>query len=580
MQLPQLNYEYTDRSVVDTFMGYDHHLKIAEGAFYDTENLSTAYYPLLAERKKRGLVKKLTAPGGLLGKDELAYVDNGTLWYNGQATPVTGLTAGEKQLVSMGAYISIFPDKKYYNTADAADYGSMEAYYTSTGTVKYTMCNALGADYGTPVKSATAPESPENAALWIDTSQNVHVLKQYSSATKEWVSIPTVYTKIQFISQGELPGLFEEYDGVTIGGAAADVNGDKVIYAIGGSSSVFDYIVVAGLLEQTVEQTDGVVSVSRSVPQMDFICESQNRLWGCYYGSDGEKNLNEIYCCALGDFKNWRQYMGLSTDSWTASVGSDGPWTGAVNYLGYPTFFKEDRIHRVTISALGAHSISETACRGVQKGSEKSLAVVNETLLYKSRSDICAYQGGFPSKASEALGDELYSDAVAGTVRDLYYISMKDSKGASHMFVYDMSKKLWMHEDGFKADCFARVDDELYALSGKLLYALMGTQGDLEPFVKWRAETGILYYQQPDKKYVSRFNVRLQMEEGAELAIYVEFDSTGLWEYKGTIKMRGTNTVNVPIRPRRCDHMRIKLEGKGMFRMFSIAKTITYGSDI
>lgn len=105
--------------------------------------------------------------------------------------------------------------------------------------------------------------------------------------------------------------------------------------------------------------------------------------------------------------------MGLSTDSWTASVGSDGPWTGAVNYLGYPTFFKEDRIHRVSISAYGAHQINETACRGVQKGSGKSLVVVNETLLYKSRSDICAYQGGFPSSISDALGEELYSDAAA-----------------------------------------------------------------------------------------------------------------------------------------------------------------------
>ena len=94
------------------------------------------------------------------------------------------------------------------------------------------------------------------------------------------------------------------------------------------------------------------------------------------------------------------------------------------------------------------------------------------------------------------------------------------------------------------------------------------------------AETGILYYQQPDKKYVSRFNVRLQMEEGAEMKIYIQYDSMGEWELKGTAKLKGTNTVNVPIRPRRCDHMRIRLVGKGMFRLFSIAKIISYGSDV
>ena len=578
MQLPSLDYEYSDRSVTDTFAGYNHKLKIADGEFYDTRNLTSEYYPLLAERRKRGLVKQLTAPGGLLGKEKLAYVDNGVLYYDGEATGLTGLTPGEKQLVSMGAYICIFPDKKYYNTADANDRGSMEAYYTSTGAVKYTMCRVDGTDYGTATVSTAAPEEPENAALWIDTSKETHVLKQWSSATKEWVSIPTVYTKVQFISKGELPGLFREYDGVTIGGAEADVNGDKVIYAMGGSESEFDYIVVTGLLEQAVTQETGSVSLSRSVPQMDFICESQNRLWGCYYGSDGEQSLNEIYCCALGDFKNWRQYMGLSTDSWTASVGSDGPWTGAVNYLGYPTFFKEDRIHRVSISTSGAHSINETACRGVQKGSEKSLAVVNEILLYKSRSDVCAYQGGFPAKVSEALGDGLYSDAAAGTVRDRYYISMKDSDGKAQLFVYDVGKKLWMHEDGFEADCFARVGDELYALSGKLLYAMQGSTGEKEPYISWMAETGMLYYQQPDQKYVSNFSLRLSLEEGAELTIYIEYDSTGEWERKGTIKFRGTKAVNVPIRPRRCDHMRIRLEGKGRVRLYSIAKLVTYGS--
>lgn len=578
MQLPSLDYEYSDRSVTDTFAGYNHKLKIADGEFYDTRNLTSEYYPLLAERRKRGLVKQLTAPGGLLGKEKLAYVDNGVLYYDGEATGLTGLTPGEKQLVSMGAYICIFPDKKYYNTADANDRGSMEAYYTSTGAVKYTMCRVDGTDYGTATVSTAAPEEPENAALWIDTSKETHVLKQWSSATKEWVSIPTVYTKVQFISKGELPGLFREYDGVTIGGAEANVNGDKVIYAMGGSESEFDYIVVMGLLEQAVTQETGSVSLSRSVPQMDFICESQNRLWGCYYGSDGEQSLNEIYCCALGDFKNWRQYMGLSTDSWTASVGSDGPWTGAVNYLGYPTFFKEDRIHRVSISTSGAHSINETACRGVQKGSEKSLAVVNEILLYKSRSDVCAYQGGFPAKVSEALGDGLYSDAAAGAVRDRYYISMKDSDGKTQLFVYDVGKKLWMHEDGFEADCFARVGDELYALSGKMLYAMQGSTGEKEPYISWMAETGMLYYQQPDQKYVSNFSLRLSLEEGAELTIYIEYDSTGEWERKGTIKFRGTKAVNVPIRPRRCDHMRIRLEGKGRVRLYSIAKLVTYGS--
>ena len=580
-QLPTLNYEYTNREVTDCFSGYRHQLKIEDGELFDSRNLTTAYYPLLANRKKRGLVCSMTAPGGLLAKEKLAWVDNGRLWYDGEETALTGLTSGEKQLVSMGAYICIFPDKKYYNTAEPADYGNMEAQYSSTGAVSYSLCQADGTAYAAPTASADPPANPNNAALWIDLSGETHMLKQWSSADGEWVSIPTVYTKLSFVSNGEIQGLFSEYDGVSISGSSVDeVNGEKVIYAVGEDQNIRDYIVVTGLLEEAVTQNSGSVKISRTVPDMDYVVECCNRLWGCKYGVSDGKNLNEIYCCALGDFKNWHQYMGLSTDSWTASVGSDGAWTGAVNYLGYPTFFKENRIHRVSVSSYGAHQISETVCRGVQRGSEKSLAVVNETLFYKSRADVCAYQGGFPVSVSEALGDEQYSDAAAGAVGDRYYIAMSNPDGLRQVFVYDIRRGIWMKEDELACTQFAAVDSELYALADNRLYAMTGSEGEQEAFVSWMAESGILGYQYPDRKYVSRYNCRIQMEEGAELEIFIQYDSCGEWERKGKIKFKGTNTVTVPIRPRRCDHLRIRLVGKGEFRLFSIARILSIGSDV
>ena len=94
------------------------------------------------------------------------------------------------------------------------------------------------------------------------------------------------------------------------------------------------------------------------------------------------------------------------------------------------------------------------------------------------------------------------------------------------------------------------------------------------------AESGILYYQYPDRKYLSRYNFRLQMEEGAWMDIFIQYDSSGVWERKGRIRFRGTGTVTVPVRPRRCDHLRIRLEGRGEFRLFSVAKILSIGSDI
>lgn len=578
--LPTIQPDDSSREFTEVFLGYNHRRKIGDGEWYYTKNLSTAEFPVFAERKRRGRVFSLESPGGILGKEKLAFVDNGTLYYDDVPTPVKNLSAGKKQLVSMGAYICIFPDKVYYNTVDPTDYGNMEANYTSAGEVRFSLCKIDGTEYATPTVSDTAPESPKNADLWIDSSQDKHTLKQWSAATSEWVSIPTVYTKMRFISNGEIPGLFKEYDGIKVSGADADVNGDKVIYAIGGDADVQDYIVVVGIIDEAVTQTTGYVTLARAVPDMDYVIEAQNRLWGCKYGVVDGKTLNEIYCCALGDFKNWRQYMGLSTDSWTASVGSDGVWTGAVNYLGYPMFFKENRIHRVSISAIGAHQINETVCRGVQDGSAKSLQVVNETLFYKSRTDVCVYQGGFPQGISDALGEEKYSEAAAGTIGDRYYISMKDSAGLWNLFVYDIKRGLWMREDDLHATDFARIGDELYCISDDALWALLGSEGDKEAFVPWVAESGMLGYWYPDHKYLSRYNFRLWMPEGAELDVFIEYDSSGTWERKGRIKFKGTGTITVPIRPRRCDHLRIKLVGRGPVRLYSIARILSMGSDV
>ncbi|MBR2583265.1 MAG: phage holin family protein [Oscillospiraceae bacterium] len=228
--------------------------------------------------------------------------------------------------------------------------------------------------------------------------------------------------RIRFSTLGTIGALFRVGDAVTISGAAAaELNGTKIIRALGGGEDEQDWILLDGLPEAS-GGTEEALRIERLVPTPDFVCECRNRLWGCRYGvgEDG-KTVNEILCSALGDFRNWQQFQGLSTDSWRASVGSDGPWTGAVNYLGSPIFFKENRIHRVSVSATGAHSVTETVCRGVQRGSAKSLVVVNETLFYKSPGEVCAWQGGFPSGVSSPLGAAVYHGAVGGEIGGKYY---------------------------------------------------------------------------------------------------------------------------------------------------------------
>ena len=639
MYYPRINDQQTQRIVTDVFAGYNHNLRIADGVstskrnvpleLYHTENLSTRRYPLLCPREQRGTkvqaveaydstktyvvgdhckhdsktyrcstaistAEEWTAahwtqvtgvPENLqvmIAKDALYWVDNGILYANGYPTGLTGLqTAQETQLVSMGAYICVFPDQKYLNTANLTDFGSMGAEWNYTGSVTYTMCHQDGEIYDPQhtTKSTTAPLSPANGDIWIDISDGA-VAKEYSVYTEVWTVIETVYTRVDFTTDGQVPALFKEYDGTRITGLYDDdLNGSKILYAVGTESNK-DYIVLVGIADSQQTTQSATVKIERKIPEMNYVCEAQNRLWGCFYGNDGTQNLNEIYACALGDFKNWEQYLGVSTDSWRGSRGSDGVFTGCINYLGTPTFFKENIIHPVRVSSIGAHQIDDIPARGVQQGCHKSLAVVNETLYYKSRSGVMAYQGGMPADVGSALGEEKYYEATAGVFGNRYYLSMKDSANAWHLFCFDAKTGLWMREDNLHVSCFAAWGDELYALANNSIIALNGTEGTKEGTVSWLAETGILLYAYPDKKYVSRYDLRMKMERDAKVQLFIEYDSDGIWKYQGEMKVNRAGSVTMPVRPRRCDHLRLRLEGKGEVSLFSLARVMEGGSDV
>ena len=584
MLYPRMRAQRTEQDAVELFGGYDRRLRSGEGAWYDTKNLSSDHAPLLSTRRKRADTHRRAR--ALLEKQALAYVgEDGTLYYNFLPTPVTGLSGGDKQLVGMGAYIVVFPDKVYLNTEDQTDHGSLEAHYGPQA-AEIEPCRFDGTAVSASYVQPQEPSAPANGAYWIDLSGPERVLRQWSEARHEWIAVESVYLRVRFSTLGAVGALFRVNDAVTISGAAAaELNGTKIIRALGGGADERDWILIDGLPEAS-SGTEEALRVERLVPQLDFVCECRNRLWGCRYGigEDG-RAVNEILCSALGDFRNWQQFQGLSTDSWRASVGSDGPWTGAVNYLGSPIFFKENRIHRVGVSASGAHSVAETVCRGVQRGSGKSLVVVNETLFYKSPGEVCAWQGGFPSGVSAPLGGLVYHGAAGGEIGGKYYLSMLDESDQAVLFVYDIEKDLWLREDALRVTDFARVGDELYALSGGELLALTGSTAlagsTPEDEVEWEAVTGIQSFHLPENKRVSRYNIRLSLAPGASLAAALQYDSDGVWHSAGSVSSSGGGTGHFlfPVRPHRCDHLQLKLSGRGEMRLLSISRTLETGSD-
>ena len=576
---PRLNELPTTRETTDVFRGYNHNMRIGDGEFYDMKNISSANFPVLSPRPQRGVYATPTRPQGLIAKDTLCYVDGSDFVIDEYRVPM-GLSIDEtpKTLISMGAHVIIMPDKKYINTADLSDYGNIEASVTTTTAVTFELCKNDGVSYEAAVVQATAPTNPKNMDLWIDSSSVPHALKQYSSTSAMWVSIATTYIKISATGIG-VP--FSANDGVTISGidveALSDLNNTMVIHARGD-----DYIVVTGILDMTSLQ-ETPVTVKRLMPNMDFIIESENRLWGCRYGTaiNGEI-VNEIYASKLGDFKNWNSFMGISTDSYVASVGTDGQFTGAITHMGYPLFFKENCVHKVYGNFPSNYQIQTTACRGVQKGCSRSLSIVNEVLYYKARSAVCAYDGSLPVEISAALGDIAYGEASAGALGNKYYISMFDMNEVHHLFVYDTLKGMWNREDNTNALAFCACRGDLYYIDAadKKIKSVLGSGVKDAAPVQWMAETGVIGTDSPDKKYISRIDVRMKIDVGARVFFFIQYDSSGAWEQLFTMVGDNLRSFSVPIRPKRCDHLRLRIEGVGNANIYSICKTIEQGSDI
>lgn len=580
MRYPRIDYIAQSREFIDAFRGYNHNLRISDGEFYDMSNLTSDYFPLLSPREPRGVYvtpESVSGCNGIIAKDDFCYVD-GTSIFVGDTEIDLSLEDSYKSLISMGAYIIVLPDKKYVNTQDLTDYGDIEAEFTTSGTVTFTLCKITGDPYTVTYTQDSEPKNPQNEQYWIDTSQTPHSLKQYSSSSGMWIAIATTYVKIAATGIG---AQFNAYDSVDISGVTdeelSDLNNNMLIYDCGD-----DYIIVVGILDEVTTQTTPI-TLKRSMPVMDFVIESGNRLWGCRFGSaDDGSMVNEIYASKLGDFRNWSCYQGISTDSYRASVGTDGAFTGAVSHMGYPIFFKESCMHKVYGNMPSNYQIQTTACRGVQKGSDRSLAIVNEVLYYKSRFGICAYDGSLPAEVSSALGEVAYFNAVSGAHGNKYYISMSDADDNYYLFIYDTMRGMWHKEDLTHALEFASWRNEMYfvdADSGKIK-TIFGSGTADETRVKWSCETGLLGLSSPDRKYISRLNIRISLDIVSSAFFYIQYDSSGSWQHIASLRGSNTRSLSVAIRPRRCDHFRIRIEGEGDMKIYSITKTMSEGSDI
>lgn len=616
-QIKKLTVPIVRRKLLTVFGGYHHRPVIDPGECYDMQNLTSDDYPLLSVRKARYAFAYLDGSSmqfcvALHTRSDHPVVCNafGEILCGGHT--LGGLLCTEngtvpfrllpKKIVSMGAWCVIFPDKVWFNAVklgngdpmvENEDYGHMEKVYDSEAytvegvpiSITVQPCKPDGTAFADLINAETAPSNPKDGDYWRDISNFPYALKQWNAELGAWNEIDNLTS---VLCEGiDIDAHFEVGDFVKI----SCYQGTEISEKVGGQDLFCEIrfidterhqIVVNNLYVNKAHHTVTdltKITVRTVVPDMDFVVECGNRLWGCYYGvADGER-INEIYACKLGDFRNWQSFSGISTDSYTASRGAEGEFTGAAVFNDTPLFFREDSFEKVFPSADGAHRILTVYAPGIQRGSWQSALTVGGVLYYKGTDGVYAYTGSVPQNISCKLGDTPYFDAVAGVRGCKYYLSMRDGTGIYHLFVFDAMRGLWHKEDHTRFDFTAAFDGELYFEDGSGNSQKIGGVEE-STNVPWMAQSGIIGLTMPDHKRIGRLNLRLQLEPGAQAKILVQYDSDGHWHEKAHLHGNSLHTVNVPIVPVRCDHLQLRMEGIGGMRLYSACCQIEQGSDV
>lgn len=493
------------------------------------------------------------------------------------------------QLIRMGAYVLIAQDGIILCYVDAvrlssgetmvagSHYGAVRgrAYLASGGTLTLTLCDIEGKAYSGVVVSATEPIDQEG--YWLNTGGNTPKLMEWSVSQTTWIHVSSTYIKIATLThdsdcdnirKGDAVVLYFDCDAGTDPDVKELLNSNHYLYDADIADQGTGWIVVSGVLPSDTVNVSctGGGAVMRDQPQFDFITEAQNRLWGCRYSE--EDNLNEIYASKLGDFRNWDVFQGLSTDSWRASRGTPAPFTGAITLGGNPLFFREEWLEKVFPSASGAHQIQTYSLEGVQKGSSRSLVIIDERLYYKSRLGVCVYTGTLPTRISEEFLEWKFRDASAARHRDKYDMCATRNDGERLCMVYDTRTGDWHAEDVCWDGVPITWRDDLYYTREGILYVMDGESSSSS--VEWYAESDEMSLELPEHKWIKTLRLRYQLELGASFRVYVSYDG-GPWERKADLHGNRLHSAEAEIWPRRCDHFRLRLEGKGGCEIQSIS---------
>lgn len=515
------------KKYVVQFRGLNYSEEYVDGEFSETENIYTDEYPCLTQRYGRVHAyndANFSNASALYVKDGVFVVDGEKVYLDGEEIEGLKLDATKRtQIVGIGKYVVFFPDKKYYNT-ETKEFGNME----------------------------------------------------------ETITAQMIFTDKTIELKGDDVFKFSKGDSVEIKGSSKAENNKTIIIREGVEEKKLTFYSNSFTANATAE----TITISRTVPDLDFVCESNYRLWGV--------KGNTIYGSKFMDPLNFQSFDGSAGDSYYIDVGSDGEFTGCAPYTSHICFFKENTVHKLYGSKPSNFQIVTSQVYGVQAGSERSICVINETMYYKGVNGVYAYTGGIPDLVSEKFGTRRYSDACAATDGSKYYISMKEETFDGReprwgLFVYDIARSMWVREDdthcvdmSYYLDCVVLLEkDRVVNPARGFVKDYMTKDGEYGEYpIEWSVTFCPFNETMNERKGYSKFHLRLDLAAGAWLQVEVKRNTDTKWHTVYTTHNEREKTVTVPILPARCDSVEIRLSGKGECKLRTFIREFFVGSDV
>lgn len=521
----------TEKSIVE-FKGLNLMPVIGKGEFSAMTNLSARNYPCLSPRAQRSVYESNMGSAAsfiIVGDSgKTAYIKDNNFYYDGVSKGAldTAYSSAVRQLVEFQDRVLIWPDKMYYDITDD-ELGSLYASVSLTGLTF----------------AASAEDSSLGDAV------------KYSS-----------------ITSGTAISAFSKGDSITLSGCATSANNRNAAIDHISSDKKTLYFIENTFADAT---ESGSVTLERKVPDMDYICVANNRLWGC--------KGNTIYGSKLGSAENWNYFVlnangvSSSVDSYFLDVATDGSFTGCHQLGSYVVFLKENYIHKIIGTKPSNYQLSTMICPGLglEAGSGKSIAYCSGALYYKSSLGITYFNGGFPGLVSSELG-ERWSGAVACTDGRRYYVSMTDGTAYS-LLVYDTFYNAWHREDLTQVVDFAVYGGNVYMLTSTGTVYVMDDDTDGE-VMAWSGTLGEFVENSAGKKIHSRLRLRAELPAASTLKVEYQADGGGwITAFNGSGAMR--KSFYISIVPTRCDSFVVRLSGTGDCKIYQIDRIFSYSTD-